>query len=138
MNSISIDIKDMLVAETDMEFKKQIFINNLPGKPMNCLSIYDTSGSAPDTTLDRFVMENPTVQIIIRNSNYVSAYTVANQIKEVLHAKANELWNDTFYQSILLMSGPTTILGQQTVSETKAGETIISMNFIVKRNKKIN
>jgi len=108
MNAGSIDIKDMLVAETDLAlvFTTNLFIGREPAEPHNVVTIYDTNTSPPHTTFDGQVYNYDTVQIRVRNKKYLDGYVLSQKIKEALHARAQETWSGTLYSVILCTSGP--------------------------------
>ena len=98
MNLPSQDVKDMLVAAgLSLVFVTNLFIGHEPALPNNCVTIYDTPGSKPDSTFSKENIYNPSIQIKVRNNSYVAAGILINQIKDVLHNITNEVWNGTNY-----------------------------------------
>ena len=106
MNIPSDDLKDILVAASiGLTFGTNLFIGLEPALPNNCVTIYDTPGSKPDSTLSlsgHFLTRteniyNPSIQIKVRNNSYVAAGILINQIKQILHNLTNEDWNGTLY-----------------------------------------
>ena len=107
MNAPSIDIKDMLVAASlGLTFAVNLFIGNEPPKPNNCVTIFDTMGAAPDTTLDRLSLYNPSIQIRVRNSSYEAGSALIESISQTLHARAQVQQGGTLYSAILVSGGP--------------------------------
>ena len=109
MNIVSEDIKDMLVAEValGLTFATNLFIGEEPITPKNCVTIFDTAGFAPQLTLTKG--ENyfyPSIQIRVRNTSYVTGWNLISDIKDSLHGRAQETWNDTLYSVIYCSSGP--------------------------------
>jgi len=106
MNSASEDIKDMLVDNSSLGlvFGTDLFIGKIPTTPANCITIRDTSGGIPDISLDSSSFYNPTVQIIVRNTDYTVGYTLIENIRESLHGRAQETWNGTLYSVITAQS----------------------------------
>lgn len=106
MNAPSVDIKDILVAESSLGliFTTDLFISITPTTPDDCVTVIDTTGSSPDTTLANDLCRNPSLQIRVRNNDYRVGWDLANNILEVLHGRANETWNTTLYMVILAMS----------------------------------
>ena len=106
MNLPSEDIKAILVAAgLSLTFSTNLFIGLEPVAPTNCVTIYDTPGSKPNSTLSlagRFISKNeniynPSIQIKVRNNSYVTGGILINQIKDVLHNLSNEVWGGTLY-----------------------------------------
>ncbi|MFA5655952.1 MAG: minor capsid protein [Dysgonamonadaceae bacterium] len=103
MNPTSIDIKDMLEADSalGLEFGDNLFIGREPDMPNNTVTIYDTGGYNPDLNLNRYeIYERPSIQIRVRNTSYEIGWSVINSIKDSLHARAHETWNGTYYSVI--------------------------------------
>lgn len=110
MNSCSRDIKDMLEADSalGLVYADNLFIGREPVKPYNSVTIFDTPGFPPDMTLanNSLGYERPSVQIRVRNIDYTTGWSLIENIKESLHGRAQELWNDTLYSSVACSSGP--------------------------------
>ena len=112
MNNPAEDIKDMLVAYgessgLDVEFADNLFINREPSLPDNCVTIFDTVGYSSNITLDGSVgYENPSIQIRVRNKKQEDCLSVINTIKDALHGRHQETWNNTLYCIITCSSGP--------------------------------
>ena len=109
MNSPSEDIKDMLEDESSLGlvFKTNLFIGREPPKPNDCVTIYDTYGSPPLRTLDKGGSYfYPSIQILVRNGDYKEGWDLIQDIRTVLHGKAQETWNATLYTVIYCSSGP--------------------------------
>jgi len=110
MNSPSQDIKDMLVADTDLSlvYATDLFIGKEPADPKNCVTIFDTGGAPPQLTMagkgeDYFY---PSIQIRVRNTKYTTGWTLIQNIRTSLHGRAQETWNGTLYSGIFCSSGP--------------------------------
>ena len=109
MNASSQDIKDMLVADTSLSltFATNLFIAKEPGKPDNCVTIYDTPGYPPYLGLGGEVgYEYPSVQIRIRNTKYSTGWALIEKVKDSLHGRNHQTWNGTLYMLIACSSGP--------------------------------
>jgi len=109
MNPVSEDIKDMLAAESTLAltFKKELWIGMEPSKPDNTVTIFDTPSFPPDIYLDpteRYY--NSSCQIRVRNTSYEVGIDLARNIFELLHARANEVWNGTTYNVIQATGEP--------------------------------
>jgi len=109
MNAVSSDVKDMLVAESSLAltFAKDLFIGMEPSKPDNTVTIFDTPSFPPDIYMDpteRYYTSS--CQIRVRNRDYETGMTLARNIFELLHARANEVWNSTTYTVITATGEP--------------------------------
>jgi hypothetical protein len=112
MNISSIDIKNMLVAESSLGliFATNLFIGKEPATPKNCVTIFDTPGFPDELLLTGSENGNsyqyPSVQIRVRNTNYLNGWDIIESIKNTLHGRANETWDDSLYLIIYCSSGP--------------------------------
>jgi len=107
MNAPSEDIKDILVAGgLGLVFNSNLFIGREPSSPKNCATIFDTDGRPPDLNLTDQGYERPSVNIRVRSTNYITGWTLANNIKNLLHGKEHETWNGALYTVIYCSSGP--------------------------------
>ena len=111
MNAPSIDIADILVAESalGLSLKSNLFIGREPAEPNDCVTVYDTPGFPPVLTLDQAeqaILERPSVQIRVRNRNYLTGWNLIHDITTALHGRGQETWNGTLYLLIKCESGP--------------------------------
>jgi hypothetical protein len=109
MNAPSIDIKDMLIAESSLAlvFGTNLFIGHEPEGDVCCATIYDTPGYPCDIDMGGSNgYEYPSVEILVRSRVYIEAYTLANNIKDFLHGKHHVVINDSEYQIMNCMSAP--------------------------------
>lgn len=109
MNPTSVDIKDMLEADSSLGLvlNTDLFIGMEPTKPNDCVTIFDTLGRPPQLTMAKG--ENyfyPSVQIRVRGKSYLTAWALAKDIKTSLHARGPETWNGTLYTLLQCISGP--------------------------------
>lgn len=136
MNAPATDIKDLLVSELGYEFGVDIFVSSQPATPINCVTLFDTSSTPPDGTVDgNNVFMRETIMVWVRNSNYQAAYLQAQAIIGVLHNRARITLSETFYLYINLMNGPTSIA--QVGDGGDGGDTLLSMNFELQRKSAI-
>lgn len=108
-SSPSIDIKDILEAESALAltFATDLFIGKEPTSPDNCVTIFDTPGAIPQLTLNRNeIYEYPSIQIRVRNNDYMTGANLINDIKSTLHGRGHETWNGTFYSLIAASDSP--------------------------------
>jgi len=109
MNAPSVDIKDMLEDETSLglTFATNLFIGRIPDAPDDCVVIVDTSGFAQDLTFDKAEKyERPSVQIMVRNNDYLTGFDLLNDIKDVLHGKGHTTVNGAYYSVIMCADAP--------------------------------
>ncbi len=112
MNAPSVDIVSMLEAESvlALTFRTDLFIGREPsakGASDNCVTVLDTPGGSPQLTLAG--NENyyyPSVQIRVRNNNYLTGWNLIHNIMVTLHGRAQETWNETLYSVIQAAGGP--------------------------------
>jgi hypothetical protein len=72
------------------------------------VTIFDTPGDPPDLTfLNDFQYYRPSIQIRVRNNDYMVGWDLINDIKNELHGKYNETWNGTVYTLIQCFLEPT-------------------------------
>jgi len=109
MNAPSVDVKDILEADSSLEltFSTNLFIGKAPVTPADCVVIYDTPGWPPQLTLTPG--ENyyyPSIQIMVRANHYIEGWDLINDIQVSLHGRSHETWNGTLYTVIRCTSEP--------------------------------
>ena len=129
MNPTSVDIKDILVSEGGFTFGTDLFIGTQPPTPLNCVTLFDTTTSPPDGTIDgNNVFFQEGLMLWVRNESYEGAYLQAQGILSLLHNRAGFTQNETFYLYCNLQSGPNA-LGE---GDDEEG-TILTLNFNLQR-----
>lgn len=108
MNALSLDIRDMLVADTDLElvFAKNLFVGREPEHPDNCVTLFDTGGGAPSLTYSKQEYNWDTIQVRVRNNSYLDGMKQMYSIKKALHGIVNVQQNDMFYTLIRMYMPP--------------------------------
>jgi hypothetical protein len=111
MNAPSVDIRDMLEAESSLGlvFGDNLFIGKDPTTPQNMVTIFDTYGRPPQLTLGGQEEGNyyyPSIQIRVRSVSYQLGWNLIYDIMTSLHGRAQETWNGTLYTVIYCSSGP--------------------------------
>jgi hypothetical protein len=111
MNAPSVDIRDMLEAESSLNltFGENLFIGKDPTTPQNMVTIFDTYGRPPSLTLggqSEGSYYYPSVQIRVRNVSYLTGWNLIQDIMTSLHGRAHETWGGTLYTVIYCSSGP--------------------------------
>lgn len=129
MNAPSIDIAEMIIdSSSDYVIGDNLFIGREPNSPHNVITIIDSYGYAPQLTYNRTEKyESPSVQILIRNMDYRTAFENATNIVDLLHGLANITINDTYYSVIRAMGSPA-LLGWD-----DNGRCRFSLNFDIQR-----
>ena len=106
MNASSIDIKDMLEAESslDLTFGTDLYVGIEPLKPNNTVTIFDTYGRPPQLLLSSSgIYEYPAVQIRVRNTDYRNGWNLIMKIRDSLHGRAQETWNGASAEGKILI-----------------------------------
>jgi hypothetical protein len=106
MNASSVDIVSMLEAESTLVYATNLFIGKEPAKPNNSVTIFDTAGFPMQLNLMDQGYEYPSIQIRVRNDHYLVGWAIIENIKNLLHGRAQQTWNGTLYSVIYCASGP--------------------------------
>jgi hypothetical protein len=108
MNAPSVDIKDMLEADSalGLAYKTNLFIGREPSKPIDTVTIFDFSVRKPSISLDKQNYYYTAPQIRVKSNNYVDGWNLIDSIMNSLQGRANETWNGTLYTLIQVASGP--------------------------------
>jgi hypothetical protein len=131
MNAASVDIKDMLEAESSLEltYTTNLFIGVAPFDTDNCVTVVDTPSGPPHLALSQdysqYYYDN--IQVTVRNRDYLEAMDLARDIMVSLHARAHEVWSSTYYSVIFCTNGPAN-MGQD---ENDRSQVVV--NFQIQR-----
>ena len=108
MNAMSKDIVAILEDESSLGliFATNLFTGREVTSPSNCVTIFDTTSTPPQLTLDTQGYEYPSVQIRVRNTSYQTAWALIESIKAVLHGLSQKTIGSTLYSVIYCASGP--------------------------------
>ena len=109
MNAPSVDVKDMLEGESSLglTFAQNLFVGFEPPEPDDAVTVFDTPGYAPDLNYDKSERyDRPSVQVRVRSKSYTIGWNLINSIKRLLHGKAHETWNGTYYSLIKCTQEP--------------------------------
>lgn len=84
-----------------------MFVGSEPTTPANCVTLYDTGGSAPyqDYSGSSFVA-HPSVQVRVRNSAYLTGDTLINDIRDVLKQIVHTTLTATRYCGVFISNEP--------------------------------
>ena len=129
MSSICEDIKTILTGNGYV-FGVDLFINSLPVQPVDVVTLYDTSSTPPDGTLDgNNVYERGNFQVIIRNTSYTAAHVTAGTLRGLLHNRGNETINSNYYVYVRMVNGANAIVLEGDVKHSRLGGILLTMNF---------
>lgn len=109
MNVPSVDIKDYLLSDSSLglTFATDLFIGTEPKEPDNCVTIYDTPGGTPEKVYSGASgYYRPSIQIRVRNNEYVTGLTLIDNIKKVLDGLGPVIINGTKYTYINCLIEP--------------------------------
>lgn len=108
MNACSTDIVDLLETESALGliFATNLFIGKEPISPANCVTLFDTTSIPPQLALSSQGYEYPSVQIRVRNTNYLTGWALIETIKTFLHGLGNVTSGSYLYTVIYCASGP--------------------------------
>jgi len=108
MNPVSVDIKDLLVADGLGEFagtasaQWAIFISEEPDKPNMTITIYDTPGEAADKVMDggadHFMHSG--FQLRVRAKRYLTAHAHIEECRKALDRRGKFKIDKTHYDNI--------------------------------------
>lgn len=128
MNPPSVDIKDLLDADSDvgLTFPTDLFVSEMPKEPDLCAAVFDSGGFDPDAHID---YQRPTVQVRVRGNKgaYVAAHSLAQAIRDALNGLNDQTVNATRYIGIWVV-GDVLSLGQD-----DNGRPLLSVNFRIHR-----
>jgi len=122
--SLLVDMKSLLTSVSS-----DIFLDDLPDTPDNCLAIYHAGGQDSKHQLGaskKAVHETPVFQVRIRNVSSATATTQAESIKDILDGLVNQTINSNDYKSIF-MQGDINPLGKDDRNRIN-----LTVNFIAK------
>lgn len=103
IKSAAFDIKDVIVYEGLGTFGTDIFIGKMPDSPHNAICLYDSSSGAPSP---KFIIDQPAVQVRVRNSSYSDGWAKIKAVCDVLNGRGTEIINDTLYSGFWAMNDP--------------------------------
>lgn len=84
-----------------------IFVNDMPATPDNCIAVSIYAGISPERTHDTSGNDRPSIQIRVRNTSAGTARTKVEQIYNYLDGITNTTIGSTFFLGIdAINSGP--------------------------------
>ena len=130
MNAASEDIKDMIEAESALALSlgTTLFLHREPTTPDDCVTIYDTPSYPPEMAYSKeYTYYHSAVQIRIRNLDSDVGMSLARDIMDALHNRAQETWNAALYTVIQATGEPSLLAWDEN------GRVIFIINFNIQR-----
>lgn len=121
--TVSLDIKDLIEAGlSGYVFKTNLFIGKQLDEPNNCITVLDAPGEPPEST---FTFKKG-IQILVRNSSYLSGYGAAQEVMNLLNSFANTVIDIRRY-ILIKAEGDIIPLGY----DKSKNRAMFSINFLV-------
>jgi hypothetical protein len=129
MNAASVDIKDILASYNSLglTFKTNLFVAHEPATPDDCVTVYDSSSSMARALDKDNKVYHSSIQIRVRDYNYLEGWEAMNDIREYLDAKVGTKQGGTTYVSIRATSDP------QFLMRDENGRFVFFINFEIIR-----
>lgn len=111
MNAVSFDIKTLIEEDSSLGlvFGTNLFIGRKPAAPSDCVTLYDVAGMAPDLCLNKEGYNRDALQIVVRNTSYVTAMTTAWQLADFLQGQSNIVLDNIQYTLLRVVITPTVL-----------------------------
>lgn len=116
------DIANYINTNTNLTLGTDLFIGTLPAQIENCVGIFQTGGIEPTTYLD---IIKPTIQVLVRNTNYETAQQLSYQIYDLLHQLYKITMGTTEIYTVFSLQEPTDI------GEDETGRAIFTCNYVL-------
>lgn len=101
MSSPAKDLVDFILLSSSLVdvigFGVDVFVGVQPNRPVDCVTLFNTGGWG---NTPNYLYERPTVQVLVRSSDYETGYNLTESIKKCLHGKNNEEINNSRYVQI--------------------------------------
>lgn len=111
MDTLLEDLQDYLEDNGIGTTSTDLFIGKLEGEPDDQIALFSTGGLAPDVDVP---IAKPTVQVLVRNTDYATGWQKAQDIFNLLHQQYDTLeMGDTDVMKIDALQEPTP-LGKDT------------------------
>lgn len=78
-----------------------LFKGSMPPASDDCIAVYEYAGSPPDLAHDGAEIEQPGLQIRVRNKKFSDGSSLVESIKNILHPTSNKTIGKSFYLSIM-------------------------------------
>lgn len=100
------DIAAYLAEQNIGTVGTSIFKGSMPDSPDNCIVVYEYAGLPPDLALDGKEIEQPGLQVRVRNKSYSAGREAIESVITALSPTANKYLSGTFYLSIIVNQSP--------------------------------
>ena len=120
--TILTDIANYINTNTSLTLGEDLFIGTLPANVENCVGIFQSGGIEPTTYLD---IIKPTIQVLVRNTNYETAQQLAYEIYDSLHQLYNQTMGNTEIYTVFALQEPTDI------GEDETGRAVFTGNYVL-------
>lgn len=104
MSTILEAVGDYLVAQGFGTLGTNIFLAKMPNKPDTCICVYEGEGGMPDFTMGNTLLDNPSVQIIVRAG--VEDYPTARDTMQSIRLNLSQVANATLSGITVLRIAP--------------------------------
>jgi len=120
--TILTDIANYINTNTSLTLGTDLFIGTLPANVDNCVGIFQSGGIEPTTYLD---IIKPTIQVIVRNSNYETAQQLSYEVYDALHRLYAQAMGTTDIYTVFALQEPTDI------GEDETGRAVFTGNYVL-------
>lgn len=98
MTAPSVSARDILIAK-GVTASFPAYIGRIPATPDNVILISDTGGQSSEA---KWLMDYPTISIVVRAVDYPTGYAKAKEIKDALHSIPSQTINGDRWVSCLI------------------------------------
>jgi len=119
------------VTNVTLTLGTNLLLGRLPDDPDTCVALHETGGTFPIDTMSNNtgpVIEQPTVQTLIRASGYSTGRALAKDVFDQMNLVTNEDLSSTRYERIEAIQSPFPILRD---SQDRA---VFSINFACQKS----
>lgn len=125
------DLSAYLVADLGLVAGTDLFIGISPEAPDRWVSLHETTSNPPTFTMGGSgvpIIESPMLMAYARDTSYLGARTLIQDVWLSLQKIANETLSGTFYQRVQAVSSPVFL------SRDENRRVLMSANFSVMKN----
>jgi hypothetical protein len=115
------DIANYISTNTSLTLGTDLFIGTIPPQVDNCVAIFQSGGVEPTTYLD---IIKPTLQVLVRNTNYEIAQQLSYEVYDALHQLYGITTGSTEIYTVFALQEPTDI------GEDEASRAIFTCNYV--------
>ena len=116
------DIANYIDTNTSLTLGTDLFIGTLPSTAENCVGIFQTGGVEPSAYVK---IKKPTLQVMVRNTNYETAQDLSYTIYDLLHQLIGRTAiGGTTVLTVFALQEPTE------VGEDTTGRALFTTNYV--------